>query len=432
MASPRKDPPPRSDPPRHRPWHVPAVARAIAAVLVVLIVIELAIIARHNVAEAPARQGEHTANTAERRLGAGPLNPRAYRIDYGRLDARIRALMERHDMVGLGVAVVEDGQLAFIKGYGETRAGSGERVTARTQFRWASLSKSVGATLIAKLDATHALSLDDPVSKWSATLRLPHDNQNIATLADAISHRLGIVKNAYDDRLEDNVDPAEIRASYGPLFPMCPPGTCFAYQNIAYDVAHEAVEKATGLSYDQAARQILFGPLGMTSASTTKEGLESAASWARPHNGRRPIPVQEAYYRIPAAGGVSSTIVDLGIWMRAQMGGAPGVLPQGLLFELHVPRVLTPQRGHADYDQILRDNAYGLGFRSSIYEGHHLIWHRGAVKGSRSLLLFDPAEKFGVALLWNSTTVKPTALPMELLDEYYGRPFRDWLQPGRP
>lgn len=425
-------PPPPVRPPRHRPWHVPAVARGIALVLIALIVIELAVIARHYVAEAPARQGEHTANKAERGLGAGPLNPKVYRIDYTRLDARIRELMERRDMVGLGVAVVEDGQLSFIKGYGETVAGSGERVTAKTQFRWASLSKGVGATLVAKLAAAHELSLDDPVSKWSATLKLPHDNQNIATLADVLSHRLGIVKNAFDDRLEDNVDPSEIRSSFGPLFPMCPPGTCFAYQNIAYDTAHEAVEKAAKQSYDQAARSILFGPLGMTSASTTREGYVGKPSWARPHDGRRELPVPEAYFRIPAAGGVSSSIIDLGIWMRAQIGGAPQVLPAGLLFQLHVPRVLTPRHGGADYDRILKSSAYGMGFRSSVYEGHHLIWHRGAVKGSRSLIIFDPAERFGVAMLWNSTTVKPTALPMDLFDEYYRLPPHDWLQVGRP
>jgi beta-lactamase class C len=410
---------------------VPKVARRIAAVLIALIVIELAIIARHYVAEAPAKQGEHTANKAERGLGAGPLNPKAYRIDYVHLDARVRQLMERRDMVGLGVAVIEDGQLAFVKGYGETKAGSGERVTARTQFRWASLSKGVAATLVARLAAMGKLSLDDPASKWSSTLKLPHDNQNIATLADVLSHRLGIVKNAYDDRLEDNVDPGEIRGSFGPLFPMCPPGTCFAYQNIAYDVAHEAVEKASGMSYEQAAQALLFGPLGMTSASTTRAGYESKTSWAPAHDGRRTLETQEAYFRVPAAGGISSSIIDLGIWTRAQMGGAPQVLPPNMLFELHVPRVLTPIHGRADYDRILRSSSYGLGFRSSVYEGHHLIWHRGAIKGSRSLLIFDPDTRFGVAMLWNSTTVKPTALPMELFDEYYRRPTRDWLQLGR-
>lgn len=424
--------PPRPSSSRRALWREPLVARSLVALLLIALVIECGVLLRHFAAAEPVRQGVDAAATAERTLGAGPLSARKYRIDYARLDARVRALMQRKDMVGLGIAVIEDGQLAFIKGYGETTAGSGQPVTTQTQFRWASLSKGVAATLVTMLDAQHKLSLDDPISKWSGTLRLPHDNQNVATLADALSHRLGIVKNAYDDRLEDNVDPGEIRGSYGPLFPMCPPGTCFAYQNVAYDVAHEAVEKATGLSYDEAAHKMLFGPLGMTSASTTRAGYESKASWAPAHRGRTPMKTQDSYFRIPAAGGVSSSIVDLGIWMRAQMGGAPNVLPQRLLFTLHAPRVLTPRHGSAPYDLALKDSAYGLGFRDSNYEGHHLVWHRGAITGSRSLLIFDPVERFGVAMLWNSSTVKPTALPTELLDEYYRRPFRDWLELGRP
>ncbi|WP_294391722.1 serine hydrolase domain-containing protein [uncultured Sphingomonas sp.] len=413
-------------------WRDPLVVRSIYGLLALALLVELVVIARHFFAARPVRQGISAAATAERKLGAGPLNPKSYRIDYARLDRRLQSVVERKDMVGLSIAVIEDGQLSFIKGYGVTEAGSADKVTPQTIFRWASVSKGVAATLEALLARQGKLSLDDPVSKWSTTLKLPKDNQNVATLADALSHRLGIVKNAYDDRLENNEDPGLIRGMYGPLFPMCPPGTCWAYQNVAFDVAREAIEKATGLSYDQATRHYIFGPLGMTSASTTREGLVDAPSWARPHRGRTEIPVQEAYYRVPAAGGVNSSIVDLGIWMRAQMGGAPGILPPDLLWEVHAPRVTTSRHGLPPYDLALKDSAYALGFRASNYEGHHIIWHRGAVTGSRSLMVFDPVSRFGVAMLWNSSGVKPSALPMELLDQYYGRPFRDWMEVSRP
>ena len=408
------------------------IVRSFQLLLAIVLLVELVVIARHFMATKPVREGIKTAAKAERALGAGPLNPRVYRVDYARLDERARSIVARKDMAGLAIAVVEDGQLAFIKTYGVVDADTGEKATPQTVWRWASVSKGVAATLEALLARQRKLSLDDPISKWSSTLRLPHDNQNVATLADALSHRLGIVKNAYDDRLEDNEDPALIRGMYGPLYPMCPPGTCWAYQNVAFDVAHEAVEKATGLTYDQAVRRYVFDPLGMASASTTKEGLINAPSWARPHSGRHPIPVQDAYYRVPAAGGVNSSIVDLGIWMRAQMGGAPNLLPPDLLFELHVPRVFTPRRGLAPYDLALKNSAYGLAFRQSDYQGHHLIWHRGAVRGSRSEIIFDPSERFGVAMLWNSTSVKPTGLPLEIFDQYYRLPFHDWVQVNKP
>jgi len=404
----------------------PLVYRSLIALLLLVVLVEIIVLARHNFT--PAKQGQRIAAKAEKQLGAGPLDAKRGRIDFNRVEARAEALMHRRDMVGLGIAVVEDGQLAFVKTYGETKADSGDKVLPTTLFRWASVSKGVAATLAAVLDQQHKLSLNDSVAKWSPSIRLPKGNEHVATLADAISHRLGIVKNAYDDRLEEGIDPAVIRGSFGPLFPMCPPGTCFAYQNVGYDLIHEAIEKATGKSYDQAARSLLFGPLGMTSASTTREGLIGAKSWAQPHNGRRTLPVEEPYYRVPAAGGVNSSIIDLGIWMRAQMGGAPAVLNQKLLFTLHVPRVLTPRRGLADYDQIQKGGTYGLGFRQSDYDGHHLVGHRGAVSGYRSMILFDPAEKVGVAILWNSQSVKPTGMALEILDQYYRRPQHDWME----
>ena len=418
--------------PKSRPfWREPVAKRSVLALLWLILLVELIALGRYLFSTAPVRQGISTAQRAERRLGAGPLNPKAYRIDYGRVDARARELMARRDMVGFGLAIVEDGQLAFVKTYGEVEAGKGEKVTPATLFRWASVSKGVAATLVGLLDAEHRLSLADPVARWSPSIRLPKGNEHVATLADALSHRLGVVKNAYDDRLEGNEDPAAIRGMYSGLFPMCPPGTCFAYQNVGYDLAHEAVEKATGESYDRAARQFLFGPLGMATANTTRAGLVDSPSWARPHVGRTPVPVEDAYYRVPAAGGVNSSIVDLGIWMRAQMGGSPRILPQSLLFELHVPRVLTPRRGLADYDLIQKNNAYGLGFRESDYEGHHLVGHRGAVRGYRSMILFDPKERVGVAMLWNSQSVAPTGMALEVLDQYYQRPARNWMQLGR-
>jgi beta-lactamase class C len=429
-------PPVKSKPPRPRIsrafWREPLVRRSLYGLLALALLVELVVIAHHFLATRPVREGIKAAARAERNLGAGPLDPKQYKVDYARLDQRIQSLMNRRDMVGLSIAVVEDGQLAFVKGYGETAAGSGDKVTSQTLFRWASVSKGVAASLEALLARQGKLSLDDPISKWSTTLKLPKDNQNVATLSDALSHRLGIVKNAYDDRLESNEDPGMIRGMYGPLFPMCPPGTCWAYQNIAFDVAREAIEKATGLTYDEATRQYLFGPLGMTSANTTREGFVTAKSWARPHRGRTEIPVQEAYYRVPAAGGVNSSIIDLGIWMRAQMGGAPNVLPPDLLWTIHVPRVTTPRRGLPRYDLALKDSAYALGFRASDYEGHHLVWHRGAVTGSRSALVFDPVSRFGVAILWNSSGVKPSGLPLEVFDQFYGLPFHDWMEVERP
>ena len=67
----------------------------------------------------------------------------------------------------------------------------------------------------------------------------------------------------------------------------------------------------------------------MVSAGFGMERLTGAADWAKPHRGHRVLPVKEAYWRVPAAAGVESDIVDFAKWMQAMMGARPDVLPGG-------------------------------------------------------------------------------------------------------
>jgi beta-lactamase class C len=167
----------------------------------------------------------------------------------------------------------------------------------------------------------------------------------------------------------------------------------------------------------------------MTSASVDRAGLQSARSWAQPHRlAKRPTAVNDIYYRVPAAGGVNSSIRDLVRWMRAQMGAAPQVLSHTALETMHSARVPTPPHGRrGPMDKALANAAYGLGWRSFTYAGHHLVGHRGAVEGYRSLILFDPADQSGIVMLWNSNWPGAARLQLEFFDMLYGLPATDWL-----
>lgn len=354
------------------------------------------------------------------------------RIDYRRMDARLTQLADDKDMVGLAVAIVENGQIRFVKGYGVTQAGTTDAVTPTTVFRWASLSKGVAGTLVAELAREGKLSLDTPISQFRTTLRLPGGSEDRVTVRDVLSQRTGVVRNAYDEKLEEGQDPALIRASLANLPAFCAPGQCYTYQNVAFDTASEVVQRVTGKSYGDVVREKLFLPLGMTNASVGRAGLESAASWARPHRSRtQMLQTKDAYYRVPAAGGINSSIFDLAKWMRAQMGGATAVLPAALLDEIHKPLVATPPHGaRGEADRALNAHAYGLGWRDFAYAGHRQVGHRGAVDGYRSLILFDPVERTGIAMLWNSHSSKPVGLQLELLDMLYGLPRHEWMKLG--
>ncbi|WP_199170566.1 serine hydrolase [Caulobacter sp. FWC2] len=367
-----------------------------------------------------------------------PEKPSAWHgdIDYDALNARITAMAADKTMEGLAVAVVEKGRLSFVHGYGRTTEG-GDKVDSRTVFRWASLSKTVSSTLSARLAADGALSLTEPLVAFNTSLRLPGDAQNTLTVEDLLSQRTGLGKNAYDGQLEDGVDPAKIRGSYGALKTVCPPGTCHSYQNVAYDTITEVIQGKTGEPYAATVQRKLFGPLGMTGASIGMAGLTSAEHWARPHDrARRELKLSDAYYRVPAAAGVNSTIVDLAAWMQAQMGLKPDVLSSTVLDEVQRPRVATGRPyGRLNIARELKNPAYGLGMRSFTYKGHRLIGHSGGVSGYRSTMMFDPATKTGIVMLWNSDANLPFRFQGEFFDRVYRIPFTDYLdldsgQPG--
>ncbi|KCZ45510.1 serine hydrolase domain-containing protein [Hyphomonas pacifica] len=376
-------------------------------------------------------------------LLAIPAAARSQTMDYEHLDARLTRLAADEDIVGLSVAVIEDGRIAFAKGYGVTEIG-GEPVTGDTVFRWASLSKGVAATEIAILASQARLNITDTVGSFKTSLRLPGGGEQHATLEDVLSHRLGILPNAYDTRLEDGWAPAKIRESLKFLKPVCAIGECHTYQNVAYDSIAEVVEDVTGSKYADAVQRSVFVPLGMATASIGRSGLQDSHSWARPYSKRGRVPgrpqektVNDDYYRIPAAGGVNGSIRDLALYARAHMGLVPDVLSETALDMLQTPRIYTRReqaRMSSHYQGTVRDARYGLGWRIYKYgeAGKRVVGHRGAVEGYRSFILFDPDRDTGVVILWNSSARQPNGIGFEVMDMAYGLPFHDWMELDTP
>jgi beta-lactamase class C len=369
------------------------------------------------------------------RIAEPKPNPQS-NVDYQLIDSRIQHLVQMNQMVGFAIGIVENGQITFLKGYGETVAGSGDPVTHDTIFRWASVSKGVAGNMVALLaQQNEQISLQDSVAKHSATLRLPNGNEQKATIIDLLSHQLGIYAHAHDTTLEDGGDARMIRGRLATLSNICSPGQCHAYQNVAYDAASEIVERITGQGYEQAVIQQLFLPLGMRSATISRDGLVNAPNWAQPHRGgkgSKPIEVTDSYYRVPAAGGVNSSIKDLALWLRAQMGVEPKVLPPDVLKAVQTPIARTPRENRAQRKFLERvsEPYYGLGWRIYNYSGRKVVGHRGGVAGYRATIMFDPQLKSGVVALWNSGTWRPHGIEYEILDMIYGLDQRDWLQLG--
>ena len=349
------------------------------------------------------------------------------RIDYRALDQQLAYLAQRPEMAGLAVAVVEDGELRFVRAYGVTDVSTGTPVTAQTMFRWASVSKTTTGVMAAALAKDGALDLDRPVADWRTSLRLPRGAEAQVTLDDLLAQRTGLTKNAYDEKLEEGQSPVLIRAGLAAAPLQCDPGTCHTYQNVAFDAANEILTAAADKPFSNAVEDRFFLPLGMVSAGFGMERLTGAKDWAKPHRGHRTLPVKEAYWRLPAAAGVESDIVDFAKWMQAMMGSRPDVLPQSVLRLAHRPRVGTARLYGGTLRQATGDASYGLGWRSFTYGGHRLEGHSGAVAGYRATMIFEPATRTGVVAMWNSDWGFPFRIPFAAIDSYHKRADAGWL-----
>src|SRR5687767_5093538 len=109
------------------------------------------------------------------------------------IDAYVQAAMAKWDVPALSLAIVKDGQVVLIRGYGVRKVGSNEPVTEETVFRLASISKTFTAATVALLVDEGKLTWDDPVKSELPTFELAEAylTEN-TTFRDLLSHRVGL------------------------------------------------------------------------------------------------------------------------------------------------------------------------------------------------------------------------------------------------
>ena len=364
-----------------------------------------------------------------------PIPQQAARaFDVRSFESMAQQLVAGGRIPGLAVAIVQNGRVLSARGYGVTDSRNGEPVDAHTVFRLASLSKPFAGTVTGMLVNDGVLRWDSKLTDYVPNFRLsmPDAAQQV-TLADVLSHRVGLTRNAYDRDIEANADYHSLTMKMASAPMACAPGQCYAYQNVAFSLVGDVVFAATGQFYSEEVARRIFKPLGMHDASFGLEGIEASARWAKPHvrggGGWVPLRPKPTYYRVAPAAGVNASISDMAQWLIAQTGHRPDVLPAPLLATLHSPVISTPGelRGSAWRRTRLTSAGYALGWRAYNYAGHDVVFHGGAVQGYRGAMALLPGSDLGVAILWNSESSLPSGLLPTIIDSALGLSGGQWL-----
>ncbi len=171
--------------------------------------------------------------------------------------AELPRIMQAFAVPGVGIAVVEDGAVAWSRGVGMANAQTQAPLAARTVFEDASLSKPVFAYLVMQLVEQGRMALDVPLLQYRCPDYLgDHPWLARITVRDVLRHTTGLPDWRRSPATEK-------------LVPAFEPGTRVTYSGEAFVWLQLVVEELTGQSLDAAMQAHLFGPAGMRDSSYT-------------------------------------------------------------------------------------------------------------------------------------------------------------------
>jgi len=355
-----------------------------------------------------------------------------------KLESLIYESMRKKKIPGMAVAVVSKGQIVYAQGFGVRAIGQPDPVNLKTLFQIGSISKAISSTLIAILNRQQKITLDYPVDYIPGT-----------TLRHILSHTTGMSSAGFNALIERGASPLEARGKLKEILPEEEPGKKFAYHNVVFNLLADIVERHSGASFELVLQRELLQPLQMTDTSSTWEAFMSQENRVAVHvfkkakKGRKgkkkgqqvqPVvqktPYRKEYTNFPAAGGFSSNIYDMALFLSALMGARPDVLSPDDLEEFTRPVIYTPDQWHRtrNHRDRITETHYALGWRHMMFAGHPLVFHGGWLRGFSAMLAFLPGQQIGIVILQNAESSLAFHLSMQFFDWVLGLPPKKWVQ----
>jgi CubicO group peptidase (beta-lactamase class C family) len=330
--------------------------------------------------------------------------------------------MDALHVPGVVLAVVRDGQVLVLRGYGYANLEKQTPVdAARSIFRIGSISKLFTATAVLQLFEQGHVELRADVNRYLGDVKVASPYQRPVTLFDLLTHTAGLEDSYWGwiERSEATRRPLGDFLAARDLSPVRAPGEIISYCNVGLGVAGHVVELVSGSPFHQYVEAHILQPLGME-RSTFSEPVppELAGDLATAYSYRdeiyRPIPFD--FSNCPPPGAMVSTGADMAAFMLAHLGGGrgegPSVLEPATLTLMHQQQ-FTHHPGLA---------GWGFGFYERVRNGRRAIEHGGTRSGFLSYLSLIPSEGLGVFVSQNGGREVGPAFLQAFLERFYPAP----------
>jgi CubicO group peptidase (beta-lactamase class C family) len=357
-------------------------------------------------------------------------------------DEFVAQVMKDWKVPGLAIAVVQDGKVTLLKGYGYRDMEKQLPVTPTTLFAIGSITKSFTVSTLGMEMDEGKVDWDKPVRDYLPTFKLSTpDLTEQVTIRDLITHRSGLPRHdlmwySSDFSREDLLR----RLQY--LEPSKPLRTSFQYNNLMFMTAGYIAGQLNGTSWEDAVTQRVFKPLRMSGTNLSELDTQNSADFAQPY--RKGSDLKAELKRIPfdaqcpnrcamgPAGEINSNVTDMSKYLLFHMnkGKAEGkqLLSENNAIQMQSPQMAIP--GAPAYKEN-GESSYGMGFFLSTYRGHKIVEHGGNIDGFSANLSFLPNDRIGVVVLTNlDGNPVPNLVTSNVYDRLLGLDQIPWSQRG--
>lgn len=324
------------------------------------------------------------------------------------IDDYIALQMRRQQVPGLSLAVVQDGRVVKLQGYGFADLELEVPVTPDTVFEIGSITKQFVAAAIMTLVEQGKINLDEPASSYLSDLPpVWHE----VTVRQLLTHTSGIPDfeeilgyGAY--RIPTTAQQLIAVAAAKPMD--FAPGAQWHYSNTGYYLLGLIIEKVSGVPYVTLIEKRILEPAGMTRtrSSVPTEIIAGRASGYALEERR--IANRDAIQptAVGGAGDLVSTTGDLVKWNA--MLDAQSVLATDSYAKMWANQALADGS----------PSGYGFGWFVSPVRGHRAQEHSGGTAGFSSDILRLPEDRVTVVVLTNSYDANPVGIARHIAAQF--------------
>ena len=349
-------------------------------------------------------------------LGASDKNPkleeRIARVESGLLKAvhikgqpvvpmKIWSRMDHFKVPGVSIAVINDFEIEWAKGYGVKETGKKSPVTPQTLSQAASISKPVTALAALRLVQAGVLGLDDDVNAKLISWKVPENGfteKKKVTLRGLLSHTAGLTVHGFRGYAQGEPIPTlrqvldgEKPANSAPIRVDILPGSQMRYSGGGYTVLQQLLIDLKKEPFPKIMEELVLKPVSMNQSTCEQPLPKSRGGSEAIAHGSDGLPIKGKWHSYPelAAAGLWTTPSDLCRYAieitQAWAGKSNKILSQDM-----ARKMLT--RGLV---------GYGLGLALSG-EGENLSFaHGGSNEGFQCYLVAFPAKGMGAAVMTN-------------------------------